>query len=40
MNAVYATFFAKEPPARTTIEAANLPLGIGVEIDVIALQRA
>jgi len=40
MNAVYATFFAKEPPARTTIEAANLPLGIGVEIDVIALQKA
>jgi len=40
MNAVYATFFSKEPPARTTIEAANLPLGIGVEIDVIALQKA
>jgi 2-iminobutanoate/2-iminopropanoate deaminase len=39
MNAVYATFFTKEPPARTTIEAANLPLGIGVEIDVIALQK-
>lgn len=37
MNAVYATFFAENPPARTTIEAANLPLGIGVEIDVIAL---
>lgn len=37
MNQVYATFFPKQPPARTTIEAANLPLGIGVEIDVIAL---
>jgi 2-iminobutanoate/2-iminopropanoate deaminase len=37
MNAVYATFFPTNPPARTTIEAANLPLGIGVEIDVIAL---
>ncbi len=37
MNEVYATFFPSEPPARTTIEAGNLPLGIGVEIDVIAL---
>ncbi len=37
MNEVYARFFPTDPPARTTIEAANLPLGIGVEIDVIAL---
>lgn len=37
MNGVYGKFFSKNPPARTTIEAANLPLGIGVEIDVIAL---
>jgi 2-iminobutanoate/2-iminopropanoate deaminase len=37
MNKVYAAFFPKDPPARTTIQAANLPLGIGVEIDVIAL---
>ena len=38
MNGVYGKFFSKNPPARTTIEAANLPLGIGVEIDVIALE--
>jgi 2-iminobutanoate/2-iminopropanoate deaminase len=37
MNEVYAACFAQDPPARTTIEAANLPLGIGVEIDLIAL---
>ena len=37
MNEVYATFFPTDPPARTTIQAANLPLGIAVEIDVIAL---
>lgn len=37
MNEVYATFFTTEPPARTTIQAAALPLGIDVEIDVIAL---
>jgi 2-iminobutanoate/2-iminopropanoate deaminase len=37
MNEVYAGFFASDPPARTTIQAANLPLGIGVEIEAIAL---
>ncbi len=37
MNEVYATFFTAEPPARTTIQAAALPLGIDVEIDAIAL---
>jgi len=37
MNEVYATFFANQPPARTTIQAGALPLGIDVEIDVIAL---
>ena len=36
MNRVYATFFPTNPPARTTIQAANLPLGIGVEIEAIA----
>jgi 2-iminobutanoate/2-iminopropanoate deaminase len=38
MNKVYAIFFAAEPPARTTIAAANLPLGVGIEIDVVALE--
>jgi 2-iminobutanoate/2-iminopropanoate deaminase len=38
MNEVYAAFFPSEPPARTTIQAAKLPLDIGVEIDVIALE--
>jgi 2-iminobutanoate/2-iminopropanoate deaminase len=37
MNEVYATFFPDRPPARTTIQAGALPLGIDVEIDVIAL---
>ncbi|MBN1460440.1 MAG: reactive intermediate/imine deaminase [Armatimonadetes bacterium] len=37
MNEVYASFFTSVPPARTTIQAAALPLGIDVEIDVIAL---
>jgi len=37
MNEVYAAFFPVDPPARTTIEAANLPLGIAIEIEAIAL---
>jgi 2-iminobutanoate/2-iminopropanoate deaminase len=36
LNAIYAEYFAKQPPARTTLQAAALPLGIAVEIDVIA----
>ena len=37
MNAVYAARFGDAPPARTTVEAARLPLGALVEIDAIAL---
>ena len=36
MNAVYAEYFGDAKPARTTIQAARLPLDIGVEIDAIA----
>jgi 2-iminobutanoate/2-iminopropanoate deaminase len=37
MNAVYGARFTGEPrPARTTIQAADLPLGAEIEIDVIA----
>ncbi len=35
-NDVYAQFFAAEPPARTTVQAARLPNDIGVEIEVVA----
>ncbi|MFB3814766.1 MAG: RidA family protein [Terriglobales bacterium] len=37
MNEVYARFFKKEPPARSTVEVARLPKDVLVEIDVIAL---
>ena len=37
MNAVYATFFSVNPPARTTLQAAALPRGIAVEIDTVAI---
>jgi 2-iminobutanoate/2-iminopropanoate deaminase len=36
MNDVYARYLGKEPPARSTIQAAALPKGASVEIDVIA----
>ena len=36
VNAVYAEFFGEAKPARTTIQAARLPLDIGVEIDAVA----
>ena len=41
MNSVYAEFFPpdKNPPARTTVQAAKLPLGALVEIDAIALLK-
>ena len=38
MNAAYAEFFPSDPPARTTIGVAALPMGAEVEMDaVIAL---
>ena len=37
MNAVYAEFFKANFPARTTVQAAALPKGAGVEIEAIAL---
>ena len=36
-NAVYATYFAAQPPARTTIQAARLPGDIKVEVEAVAL---
>jgi 2-iminobutanoate/2-iminopropanoate deaminase len=36
MNAVYERHLGKEPPARSTIQAAGLPKGARVEIDAIA----
>src|SRR5262245_27195012 len=36
MNEVYARYFGKEPPARSTIQAAALPRNARVEIDLVA----
>lgn len=36
INAVYATFFSSEPPARSCVEVARLPKDVLVEIEAIA----
>ena len=37
MNAVYATYFPADPPARSAVQVAALPLGARVEIEAVAL---
>ena len=37
MNAIYADFFPKDPPARSTFQVAALPKGAAVEIEAIAV---
>jgi len=36
MNEVYGRYFAMEPPARATVEAARLPRDVKVEIECVA----
>ncbi|MFV0422355.1 RidA family protein [Oleidesulfovibrio sp.] len=36
VNEVYATYFAEPFPARSCVQVAALPLGAGVEIEVVA----
>lgn len=38
MNEVYGTFFAEQPPARATVQAARLPRDARVEIEAIAVR--
>ena len=37
MNAVYGEYFTKNPPARSTLEVAALPIGAAVEIEAVAV---
>ena len=37
MNAIYAEFFSENPPARSTVAVAALPMGVAVEIEAVAL---
>ena len=36
MNEVYGRYLGKQPPARSTVQAAGLPRGVKVEIDLVA----
>ncbi|MHA1959436.1 MAG: RidA family protein [Candidatus Thorarchaeota archaeon] len=38
MNSEYRNWFPMNPPARTTVQVAKLPLDVDIEIEVIALQ--
>jgi 2-iminobutanoate/2-iminopropanoate deaminase len=40
VNEVYGSFFAADPPARSTVQAGALPLGALVEIEAVAAVRA
>lgn len=37
VNEVYATYFPENPPARSAVEVARLPLGALVEVEAIAV---
>jgi len=38
MNAVYATYFTVNPPARAAIQVCKLPVGAMIEIETIAMR--
>lgn len=35
-NAIYAEYFVSDPPARSTVQVARLPLGALIEVEAIA----
>jgi 2-iminobutanoate/2-iminopropanoate deaminase len=37
LNEIYGRYFAENPPARSTVEAARLPRDVRVEIEVLAI---
>jgi 2-iminobutanoate/2-iminopropanoate deaminase len=40
INQVYGSFFAGDPPARSTVQVAALPMGANVEIEAVAIKAA
>lgn len=40
INKVYASFFAGDPPARSTVQVTALPLGANIEIEVVAIKAS
>jgi 2-iminobutanoate/2-iminopropanoate deaminase len=39
VNKLYATFFPENPPARSFVQAAALPAGAAIEIEVMAYKE-
>jgi 2-iminobutanoate/2-iminopropanoate deaminase len=39
VNAIYATFFSSNPPARETVEVSRLPKDVNIEISCIAVKN-
>ena len=39
VNSIYSDAFEKDPPARSTVAVAGLPMNALVEVDVIAMRR-
>lgn len=37
MNDAYEEYFLDNPPARSAVEVANLPKGVGIEVEAIAV---
>jgi len=35
-NAIYQTYFSSDPPARSTVQVARLPLDVLIEVEAIA----
>lgn len=38
VNEVYGEYFGADPPARSAVEVGNLPLGMAVEMEAVALR--
>ncbi len=38
LNEVFSQYFETDPPARSAVEVAGLPLGVDVEIEAVALK--
>lgn len=36
-NGIYASYFDTDPPARSTVQVAKLPLGVLVEVECVAM---
>ena len=40
MNETYGRFFGEVPPARSTVQVAALPRGVGIEVEAVAVTLA